>query len=322
MRVDSVSSRKEREVRVGGSSDDEPVLIHETKLGQHRSPVLDLSVNIGELVSYPPTSEVSLVSPQATESSTTQSIDSGSTKPVRRNTQMDCCNSSANHSKTSDQLMSLTNSLAASKGVETVSAPEVKGAKRAGSTRLEGHLSGPATSDVITNSESIFDSSETNMTMNSDRVDTGSSITGGMGQDRSHGTDLAPGDALIALWLAKSSLSPNDLLVGYYASTIGLTRRQEVIALSLEQRGLSKAQVGRIAKVERLHKLTSFVGLSTLRKMIQHGTLGGLDGLTTSDVKNYQEFIHESDCACTIGKMVQPVPIWLRTLLIHVTSTL
>ena len=332
VRTDSVSSRKEREVRVGGSSDDEPVLIHETKLGQHRSPGLDLSANNGEVVSYPPTSGVSPISPQATKSSTTQSIDSGSMEPVRSNIQKDCCNSLANHSTTLDRSVSLTSSLAAPKGVETVSAFDVKEeAERAGSTRLGRQcsgtaLSGLATSDVLTPLVHVSDNTKSNiLEMNSGRVDLGSSITGDKWQERSHGTDLAPGDALIALWLAKSSLSPNDLLVGHYASTIGLTRRQEVIALSLEQRGLSKAQIGRIARVERLHKLTSFVGLSTLKRMIQHGTLGGLDGLTRPLMLRTTKNLYMNQTAPALSvKWCSQLPknsIWLRTLLIHVTST-
>jgi len=114
-------------------------------------------------------------------------------------------------------------------------------------------------------------------------------------------------DPLFALWLAKSKLSIGDLLVGSYVSSIGLTTKPEIVALSLEQIGLSKAQIERVGKVERLHKLTSFVGLHTLRKIIQHRTVQGIEqSLSGADVDNYSKHIHEGDCACTLGKMTTP----------------
>ena len=110
-------------------------------------------------------------------------------------------------------------------------------------------------------------------------------------------------DAMVALWLYNSNLSVQELMVALLISEFGLTKEPEIVLLSLEQQGLSKAAIQRIAKVERWHKMTSFIGLKTLALMIKHGCVKDLDGLTVQDVKNYHQYVHEIDCACIEGKM-------------------
>ena len=117
-------------------------------------------------------------------------------------------------------------------------------------------------------------------------------------------------DCLMALFLSQSKLSVRELMVARLSADIGMSTEPEIIALSLAQRGLSKLAVKRVAEIERLHKITSFIGLETLKTMIRLRTVKDLDeSLTELDVKNYEEYIHESDCACTEGKMkVHPKP--------------
>jgi hypothetical protein len=110
-------------------------------------------------------------------------------------------------------------------------------------------------------------------------------------------------DAMVALWLYNSELSVQELMVALLISEFGLTKEPEIVLLSLEQQGLSKAAIQRIATVERLHKKTSFIGLRTLALMIQFRSVKDLEELTVEDVKNYHRYVHETDCACVEGKM-------------------
>ena len=108
---------------------------------------------------------------------------------------------------------------------------------------------------------------------------------------------------LSALWLWNSKLSPQEVLVSLLISEVGLAHESNLVLLSLEQQGLSKAAIQRIGLVERWHKMTSFVGLKTLSLMIKNGTVKDLQGLSVQDVKNYHQYVHETDCACILGKM-------------------
>ena len=114
---------------------------------------------------------------------------------------------------------------------------------------------------------------------------------------------LDPSDKTTALWLYNSNLSVKELLVSSLISDFGLASESEIVILSLEQQGLSKAAISRIGLVERWHKITSFIGLKTLALMIKHRTVKDLEGLTTEDVRNYHQYVHETDCACIEGKM-------------------
>jgi hypothetical protein len=68
-------------------------------------------------------------------------------------------------------------------------------------------------------------------------------------------------DPLFALCLTKSQMSIGYLLVGSYVSSIGLTTKPEIVALSLEQIGLSKVQIERIDKVKKVTQDSSSVRL-------------------------------------------------------------
>ena len=102
-------------------------------------------------------------------------------------------------------------------------------------------------------------------------------------------------------------LSIGELMVSWYAVSEGLTAESMIVGLTLRQRGLSKKAIDRIALVGRLHQLTSFTSLDGLKNMIKHGLLLGLDvSLTASDVESYQEYVHQLDCACIMGKIRAP----------------
>ena len=119
-------------------------------------------------------------------------------------------------------------------------------------------------------------------------------------------------DCLMALFLYQSGLTLQELMVARLSADIGMSTEPEIVALSLAQRGLSKAAIKRVADIERLHKITSFVGLETLKTMIKFRTVKELDdNLSEHDVQNYAEYVHEGDCACTEGKMkVHPKPVF------------
>lgn len=122
----------------------------------------------------------------------------------------------------------------------------------------------------------------------------------GVGQDKT----VSP---LFKIWLTRNKMSVQDLLVGMFVSNIGLTSRSEIVALSLEQVGLNKSQIDRISYVENLHRLTSFVGIRSLRNIVQSKSIQGLrSDINIADVDNYHDHIHETDCACSIGKMTTP----------------
>ena len=119
-------------------------------------------------------------------------------------------------------------------------------------------------------------------------------------------------DCLMSLFLSQSKLTLQELMVARLSSDIGLSNEPEIVALSLAQRGLSKSDIKRVAYIERFHKITSFVGLDTLKKMIKYRTVKELDdNLSERDVQNYADYVHEEDCACTEGKMkVHPKPVF------------
>ena len=102
-------------------------------------------------------------------------------------------------------------------------------------------------------------------------------------------------------------LSIGELMVAWYAVSEGLTAESMIVGLTLRQRGLSKAAIDRIAQVGRLHQLTSYTSLDGLKLMIKNELLKGLDvALGTQDVERYQEYVHQLDCACTMGKIRAP----------------
>jgi len=117
-------------------------------------------------------------------------------------------------------------------------------------------------------------------------------------------------DKLLALWIYQSDVNVTEILISKFINQIGLNSERKIVALSLAQIGLNKTRIKGIARVEELHKLTSFIGLETLRKMIGNGTVKHLDSnLTPLDVENYAKYVHETDCACIEGKMTtQPKP--------------
>ena len=108
---------------------------------------------------------------------------------------------------------------------------------------------------------------------------------------------------LSSLWLWNSTLSTQEVLVSLLISEVGLASESKLVLLTLEQQGLSKAAIQRIGLVERWHKMTSFIGLKTLALMIKHGTVKDIQGLSVLDVQNYHKYVHETDCACILGKM-------------------
>jgi hypothetical protein len=57
--------------------------------------------------------------------------------------------------------------------------------------------------------------------------------------------------ALAALWLWNSKLSSQEVLVSQLISEVGLASESNLVLLSLEQQGLSKAAIQRIGLVER-----------------------------------------------------------------------
>ena len=138
------------------------------------------------------------------------------------------------------------------------------------------------------------------------------SSTVGEGYNKIHGGQVTTADdvdtseaegALAALWLWNSKLSSQEVLVSLLISEVGLASESNLVLLSLEQQGLSQQAIQRIALVERWHRMTSFIGLKTLAKMIKNGSVKDLQGLSVRDVKNYHQYVHETDCACILGKM-------------------
>jgi hypothetical protein len=99
--------------------------------------------------------------------------------------------------------------------------------------------------------------------------------------------------ALAALWLWNSKLSSQEVLVSLLISEVGLASESNLVLLSLEQQGLSKAAIQRIGLVERRHIMTSFTGLKTLALMLKNGSVKDLQGLSTLDVKNYHQYVHD-----------------------------
>ena len=102
-------------------------------------------------------------------------------------------------------------------------------------------------------------------------------------------------------------LSVGELMVSWYAVTERLTAESMIVGLTLRQRGLSKKAIDRIALVGRLHQLTSYTSLDGLKSMVKHGLLKGIDeSLEPLDVERYQEYVHQLDCACIMGKIRAP----------------
>ena len=66
--------------------------------------------------------------------------------------------------------------------------------------------------------------------------------------------------------------------------------------------GMTKNAIERMIRVEKLHQSLSYVGLQYLSRMIQNNLLLECS-LTTSDVSNYQKYMHERSCrGCAFGK--------------------
>ena len=102
-------------------------------------------------------------------------------------------------------------------------------------------------------------------------------------------------------------LTIGELMVSWYAVTERLTAEDVVVGLTLRQRGLNKKSIDRIALISRLHQLTSYTSLDGLKTMIKNGLLKGVDeSLGILDVERYQEYVHQLDCACIMGKIRAP----------------
>jgi hypothetical protein len=118
---------------------------------------------------------------------------------------------------------------------------------------------------------------------------------------------LSDQEKFAVLQLCFLNLSIGELMVSWYAVTERLTAESMIVGLTLRQRGLSKKAIDRIALVSRLHQLTSYTSLDGLKSMVQHGLLKGIDeSLGALDVDRYQQFVHQLDCACTMGKIRAP----------------
>jgi hypothetical protein len=83
-----------------------------------------------------------------------------------------------------------------------------------------------------------------------------------------------------------------------------------VLSVSLAKKGYTKSQISAMEKVERLHRQTSYIGLSTLARAIKNNVIQGAEDITYSDVINYQTEMHKDCTACKLGKMIEaPAPI-------------
>ena len=106
------------------------------------------------------------------------------------------------------------------------------------------------------------------------------------------------------------NLSIGELMVAGFAVTARLTVESQFVGLTLRQRGLSKEVIKRIARVERLHRLTSYVSLAKLAAMVKHNLVEGIDGyISVADVERYRDLVHEMNCVCALGKIRKPSPM-------------
>ena len=76
-----------------------------------------------------------------------------------------------------------------------------------------------------------------------------------------------------ALSIAKLRLSYGELMVALFAVDAGLAAADTFVAMTLKQKGFSLAGIARLEKVERLHRLTSFFNLRTLKDMISNNVI-------------------------------------------------
>ena len=111
-----------------------------------------------------------------------------------------------------------------------------------------------------------------------------------------------------ALSIAKLRLSYGELMVALFAVDAGLAAADTFVAMTLKQKGFTLAGIARLEKVERLHRLTSFVNLRTLKDMISNKIVE-VDGLQSKHVDAYRMHVHELDCACHEGKVKKPSAI-------------
>jgi len=111
-----------------------------------------------------------------------------------------------------------------------------------------------------------------------------------------------------ALSIVKLRLSYGELMVALFAVDAGLAAADTFVAMTLKQKGFTLAGIARLEKVERLHRLTSFVNLRTLKDMISNKIVE-VDGLQSKHVDAYRMHVHELDCACHEGKVKKPSAI-------------
>ena len=115
-------------------------------------------------------------------------------------------------------------------------------------------------------------------------------------------------EAWAALSIAKLRLSYGELMVALFAVDVGLASADTFAALTLKQKGFSLAGIARLGQVERLHRLTSFVNLRTLKDMLKNEVIT-VDGLKPQEVDDFRKHVHELDCPCNEGKVKQPSAI-------------
>ena len=121
-------------------------------------------------------------------------------------------------------------------------------------------------------------------------------------------SNFSDSESWAALSIAKLKLSYGELMVALFAVDVGLASADTFVTLTLKQKGYSLAGIARLEQVERLHRLTSFVNLETLKNML-HNKVIEVDGLNPRDVISFRKDVHGSDCPCHEGKVKLPSAI-------------
>jgi hypothetical protein len=111
--------------------------------------------------------------------------------------------------------------------------------------------------------------------------------------------------------ISKLRLSYGELMVALFAVDAGLAAADTFVAVTLKQKGFTLAGIARLEKVERLHRLTSFVNLRTLKDMLTNKVIE-VDGLQPKHIDAFRIHVHESDCACHEGKIRMPSAIKMK----------